>query len=55
MRYRKKLFKKNLAAIFSNLLRTYFRKGPNAIYFTMERPFITIHLRGFLAAMEKTL
>ncbi|PPA70752.1 Na-translocating system protein MpsC family protein [Jeotgalibacillus proteolyticus] len=37
------------------LLRDHFGKGPTSIYITYKKPFITIHLRDFLAPMERVL
>lgn len=42
-----------ISGYISNLFRTHFGKGPTAVYVTIEDSFITIHFRGFLAAMEK--
>ncbi|MGD7044678.1 Na-translocating system protein MpsC family protein [Jeotgalibacillus proteolyticus] len=37
------------------LLRDHFGKGPTSIYITYKHPFITIHLRDFMAPMERVL
>ncbi|MDG5471944.1 Na-translocating system protein MpsC family protein [Jeotgalibacillus sp. ET6] len=37
------------------LLRDHFGKGPTSIYITYKQPFITIHLRDFMAPMERVL
>ncbi|KIL49060.1 Na-translocating system protein MpsC family protein [Jeotgalibacillus campisalis] len=37
------------------LLRDHFGKGPTSIYITYQHPLITIHLREFLAPMERVL
>lgn len=46
---------KEISSYISALFRTHFGKGPSAVYVTIENSFITIHFRGFLAAMEKNL
>lgn len=44
-----------ISGYLSTLLRNHFGKGPTAVYVTIQPPFLTIHLRGFLAPMEKLL
>ncbi|SDN98627.1 Na-translocating system protein MpsC family protein [Alkalicoccus daliensis] len=39
----------------TSMLRTNFGKGPTSVYVTLKPPFFTVHLRGFLAPMEKIL
>ena len=39
----------------STLMRDHFGKGPTSVYVTIEPPFITVHLRGFLAPTEQIL
>lgn len=39
----------------STLLRNHFGKGPTSVYVTIARPYITIHFRGFINPVEKTL
>lgn len=39
----------------SKLFRDHFGKGPTSVYVLIEQPFITIHLRGFLAPTEQIL
>lgn len=41
-----------IGGYISTVLRKYFGKGPTSVYVTVNRPFITIHFRGFLAPME---
>ncbi|KIL51849.1 Na-translocating system protein MpsC family protein [Jeotgalibacillus soli] len=36
-------------------LRDHFGKGPTSIYITLNKPYITIYLRDFLAPMERIL
>lgn len=50
-----KIIEKEVGSYVSTLLRDYFGKGPSSIYVTVNRPYITIHLRGFLAPTEKFL
>lgn len=51
----KSTIQKEISGYISNLFRIHFGKGPTAVYVTVEKSFITIHFRGFLAAMEKNL
>ncbi|MFC2949424.1 Na-translocating system protein MpsC family protein [Virgibacillus sediminis] len=44
-----------IASSTGKLLRDHFGKGPEALYVTVAKPFITIYLRNFLAPMEKVL
>lgn len=44
-----------IGGYISTLLRKNFGKGPTSVYVTIQRPFITIHFRGFIAPMEKIL
>lgn len=44
-----------ISGYISTLLRTHFGKGPTSTFVTIAGPFITIHLRGFLAPTEKVL
>lgn len=39
----------------TSMLRANFGKGPTSVYVTLKPPFFTVHLRGFLAPMEKIL
>ena len=41
-----------VSGYISTLLRKYFGKGPASVYITLNHPFITFHLRSFLAPME---
>lgn len=50
-----KVIEKEVGSYISTLLRDYFGKGPSSIYVTVNSPYITIHLRGFLAPTEKFL
>ncbi|AQQ54732.1 DUF2294 domain-containing protein [Planococcus lenghuensis] len=49
------LVQSEISGYISNLLRAHFGKGPTAVYVTIEHSFISIHFRGFLAAMEKNM
>lgn len=44
-----------ISGYISALLRTHFGKGPTSVYATVKPPFITIHIRGFIAPMEVVL
>lgn len=50
-----KKLQKEVGSYISALLRTYFGKGPTSVHVTINRPFITIHFRGFITPMEKYL
>lgn len=39
----------------SALLRRHFGKGPTSVYVTVQSSFLVVHIRGFLAPMEKML
>ncbi|PSL40993.1 uncharacterized protein YbcI [Planomicrobium soli] len=39
----------------STLMREHFGKGPTSVYVSLNSAFLTVHLRGFLAPMEKVL
>ncbi|SDM71727.1 DUF2294 domain-containing protein [Sediminibacillus halophilus] len=51
----KKSIEAEIASYTGKLFRDNFGKGPSSIYVSCVRPFITIHLRDFLAPMEKVL
>ncbi|TWT25992.1 DUF2294 domain-containing protein [Planomicrobium sp. CPCC 101110] len=44
-----------IGGYISTLMRKHFGKGPTSVYVTLQSEFLTIHLRGFLAPMEKIL
>ncbi|MDN7242032.1 Na-translocating system protein MpsC family protein [Planococcus sp. N028] len=44
-----------IGSYISALLRDHFGKGPTSVYVAFARPFITVHLRGFLTPTEKVL
>ncbi|MDO6451461.1 Na-translocating system protein MpsC family protein [Oceanobacillus profundus] len=44
-----------IASYIGKLLRDNFGKGPSSVYVSLKKPFITIHLRDFLAPMERVL
>lgn len=44
-----------ISGYISTVLRKYFGKGPSSVYVTLKHPFVIIHFRGFLSAMEKLL
>lgn len=44
-----------ISGYISALLRQHFGKGPSSVYATVKPPFITIHIRDFIAPMEIVL
>ncbi|MFB4163823.1 DUF2294 domain-containing protein [Alteribacillus sp. JSM 102045] len=44
-----------IASYTGKLLRDNFGKGPSSVYVSIKKPFVTIHLRDFLAPMERVL
>lgn len=44
-----------VGSYISTLLRDHFGKGPTSVFVTVKPPFVSIHLRGFLAPTEKIL
>lgn len=44
-----------LTSSIGRLLRDHFGKGPESIYVTISRPYVTIYLRNFLTHMEQAL
>ena len=44
-----------MVSYVGKLLRDHFGKGPTSIYITLNKPFITIYLRDFVAPMERVL
>lgn len=52
---KEKTIQSEIGGYISTLLRSHFGKGPTSTYVTMAPPFITIHLRGFLAPTERVL
>ena len=52
---KEKTVQSEVSGFISTLLRKHFGKGPTSVYVTINRPFITIHFRGFLAPMERLL
>ncbi|WP_417898218.1 Na-translocating system protein MpsC family protein [Bacillus haimaensis] len=44
-----------LASSIGRILRDHFGKGPESIFVTISRPYITIYLRNFLTPMEQAL
>lgn len=44
-----------LASSIGKILRDHFGKGPESIFVTMSRPYVTIYLRNFLTPMEQAL
>lgn len=52
---KEKTIQSEIGGYISSLLRDHFGKGPTSVFVTIERPFILIHIRGFLAPTEKIL
>lgn len=50
---KEKTVQAEIRGYISTVMRKYFGKGPTSVFVTINRPFITIHFRGFLAPMEK--
>lgn len=44
-----------IGGFISTLLRKHFGKGPTSIYVAVNRPYISMHFRGFSTTMEKIL
>lgn len=52
---KEKTIQSEIGGYISTVLRQHFGKGPTSVYVTLNRPFITIHFRGFLSPMEANL
>lgn len=52
---KEKTIHSEIGSFMSTLIREHFGKGPTSVYVAFARPFITIHLRGFLTPTEKVL
>ena len=52
---KEKTIEAEIGGYISTMLRRHFGKGPTSVYVTINRPFITIHFRGFLSPMEANL
>lgn len=50
-----KMLHAEISSYISTLLRTNFGKGPTSVYVSVNRPYITVHFRGFMAPMEAIL
>ncbi|TWT00155.1 Na-translocating system protein MpsC family protein [Planomicrobium sp. CPCC 101079] len=50
-----KTIQTEIGSYISTVLRQHFGKGPTSVYVTLNRPFITVHFRGFLLPMEANL
>jgi uncharacterized protein YbcI len=48
-------FQNEIASHIGKMLRDAFGKGPQSIYVSVDRPFITVYLRNFLTPTEKIL
>ncbi|WP_059105049.1 Na-translocating system protein MpsC family protein [Shouchella shacheensis] len=44
-----------VSSYIGKLLRDNFGKGPSSVYVSLRKPFVTMHLRDFLAPMERVL
>ncbi|WJY27621.1 MULTISPECIES: Na-translocating system protein MpsC family protein [Sporosarcina] len=45
----------NITGFLSTFLRTHFGKGPTSIRVTIQKPYVVMHLKGFMAPMEAIL
>lgn len=52
---KEKTIQSEIGGYISALLRNHFGKGPTSVFVTIKKPFILIHLRGFIAPMETVL
>lgn len=52
---KEKSIQSEIGGYISTLLRSHFGKGPTSVFVTVKKPFITIHLRGFITPMETVL
>ncbi|ARI76057.1 DUF2294 domain-containing protein [Halobacillus mangrovi] len=51
----KRSVQSEISSYIGKLLRDNFGKGPSSVFVSIEEPYITIYLKGFLAPMEKVL
>lgn len=49
---KEKTIQSEIGGYISTLLRNHFGKGPTSVFVTVKKPFLIIHLRGFIAPME---
>lgn len=49
---KEKTIQSEIGGYISALLRSHFGKGPTSVFVTIKKPYILIHLRGFIAPME---
>ena len=52
---KEKTIQSEIGGYISTLLRSHFGKGPTSVFVTIKKPYIIIHLRGFIAPMETVL
>ncbi|MGI2327998.1 Na-translocating system protein MpsC family protein [Planococcus sp. YIM B11945] len=52
---KEKTTQSEIGSFISTLMRDTFGKGPTSVYVAISRPFIAIHLRGFLTPTENIL
>jgi uncharacterized protein YbcI len=52
---KEKTIQSEIGSYISTLLRDNFGKGPTSIFVSIAKPFITIHIRGFLTPTENVL
>ena len=52
---KEKTIQSEIGGYISTLLRNHFGKGPTSVFVTIKKPYIIIHLRGFIAPMETVL
>ncbi|SHF83118.1 Na-translocating system protein MpsC family protein [Ornithinibacillus halophilus] len=46
---------KELASAIGKLLRDNFGRGPEAVFVSIQEPFVTVYLKNFLSPVERTL
>ncbi|TDL31248.1 DUF2294 domain-containing protein [Jeotgalibacillus sp. S-D1] len=52
---KEKSVQSKIGSYISSLLRDHFGKGPTSVYVTIKKPYVIVHVRGFLAPTEKIL
>ncbi|AQQ52178.1 Na-translocating system protein MpsC family protein [Planococcus lenghuensis] len=52
---KEKTLESQVSGYISTVLREHFGKGPSSVFINIKRPFITIHIRGFLSPTESVL
>ncbi|WP_203333403.1 DUF2294 domain-containing protein [Planococcus beigongshangi] len=52
---KEKTVQSEIGGYISMLLRSHFGKGPTSVFVSIQKPYIVIHFRGFVAPMEAVL